>query len=955
MTASLARKARAAGLAWWMAAGAAALWAQSAGATFGEVVRLGGTPSDVVLDESRGRLYLVNQNAARVDIYSYRDRRVAAAVPVGSSPVAAAISPDGRRLYVTNNAGSSLSVIDLDADRVVQTVALPAKPEGVEVGADGRVLITTQGTSSTDQINSLVLFDPSGQQGQQVTPVSFAPPPPTPSGLPAVTLGRPVTTFRGKLIRTPDGAYIIGLSTVNNNQSTILFVYEVASGSILRSRTVTGQSTVLSVAPDGASFMAGFTLYDTATLAVIAQQNTANAPFPLSSSGTATFNTLQNVGGSVFSPDGRTLYSAFNVAPYSLPAARPEASTLLISNPRNLAIRLGIKIPESIIAKMVITSDGEHAWGLSESGLIYLPLGKLYEYPILQPESTTVLLASDDCHRGLARASVRVLNLGQGRLTFSVPDTTAALVAEASSGVAPATITFTLEPGRTSLTRQYGTNLYSGAASNSGAPLAVNLASPEAINIPNTILVYMNVRQPDQRGVIFPVPTVPTVSEGLQDLLVDEARDRVYITNSGYNRIEVFDRSKQRFLAPIEVGQLPHQMALAGDGKTLYVANTGGESISIVDLEEGQVTGSVRFPPIPRSGNANPITPQAIAFGLFGLQVVMSNGTQWKVVNNEMTVRPADSVAPTQFSTSSTSGPPRMAGTPDGRYIVTLAGNGTVYLYDGMADAYVASSRPYSQTNILTYYGPLAAAPGGAYFLANGFIFNSSLAVVGGAESPTATQAGLLASRRNVAAVAALDDSSFLRLTTPVKQTVASTASGDARPTLELVDLRDRSVNTVGALAEQPVLSRFGNTRVNVPPRQLAADSQGNAYAITLSGLTVTSLTPAGLSRPQLAGGAAALRNASDPAAGLRPGAFVNISGSNLAAKAAADEIPAPTLLGGVCVTFSDTPLPLLQTSPGQIVAQVPETLAPGNYVAQVRSLATGQRSEAVLVTVQKP
>jgi hypothetical protein len=37
------------------------------------VVRLGYTPSDIVLDESRERLYLVNTNANRVDIYSYRD------------------------------------------------------------------------------------------------------------------------------------------------------------------------------------------------------------------------------------------------------------------------------------------------------------------------------------------------------------------------------------------------------------------------------------------------------------------------------------------------------------------------------------------------------------------------------------------------------------------------------------------------------------------------------------------------------------------------------------------------------------------------------------------------------------------------------------------------------------------------------------------------------------------
>ena len=34
--------------------------AQSTSATFGEIVRLGGVPSDAVMDEARGRIYLIN-------------------------------------------------------------------------------------------------------------------------------------------------------------------------------------------------------------------------------------------------------------------------------------------------------------------------------------------------------------------------------------------------------------------------------------------------------------------------------------------------------------------------------------------------------------------------------------------------------------------------------------------------------------------------------------------------------------------------------------------------------------------------------------------------------------------------------------------------------------------------------------------------------------------------------
>jgi YVTN family beta-propeller protein len=106
--------------------------AQTTGATFGDVIRLGGTPSDIVLDEFRSRLYLVNSNTGTVDIYDYAHKSLATSIRVGSTPVAAAMSMDGSRLYVSNNASSGLSVIDLGSSQVLQTVSLPASPDGVK-------------------------------------------------------------------------------------------------------------------------------------------------------------------------------------------------------------------------------------------------------------------------------------------------------------------------------------------------------------------------------------------------------------------------------------------------------------------------------------------------------------------------------------------------------------------------------------------------------------------------------------------------------------------------------------------------------------------------------------------------------------------------------------------------------------------------------------------------------
>jgi len=945
--------------------------AQTTGATFGDVIPLsGGTPSDIVLDEYRHQVYLVSNNTSVVNIFDYAAGRVTGSIPVGRSPIAAAMSMDGAFLYVTSGAtplqaasGSPLlNVIDLSQNRVIQSVVLPSIPQGVEVGNDGRALVAMLGSGVVNGVpqNTLLVFDRTLTSGQQLIPVTVPALPSTPTPLPAPTLGRPTKIFTGALARTPDGQFIIGVIPPTN-ASTYIFVYEVASGVVLRNRTVAGASTVLSMSPDGARFMAGMAMYDTSTLNVVAQESNANAPFPFSSA----FNTQQNVGGSVFSPDGSTVYAAFNTAANTNPPPPASASTLLVNDPSNLAIRLGIKLPESLVSKIVVLKDGSEAWGLSDSGILHLPLGRLFEYPIISPETTQVFLANDDCNRGIATGVLKINNLGKGRLTFNVVNPgTAAVVYQQASGLAPSTITFTMEPGRSGVVRQPGTNMWTGAGTFQGTAINVTLSSPEAINIPPTVRLYMNYRQADQRGLIYPIPTGPN-GEGVQDILLDEPRGRVYVTNSAYNRIEVFDTKKGHFVDPIPVGQLPHQMAMSTDGTTLYVGNIGAESISIVDLDLGKVVDNVQFPPIPRSGNSTVISPRAMAMGLFGLQFVMSDGSQWKVLNgNQATVRPADAFTPVRFAGAPNIG---MMATSDSRFILTLNGSGLAYLYDSTADTYVASRQLFTGT-ISGYYGVLGAGPSGTFFLTDGLIMNGSLVVVGGSSQPGAVtitpgpipgapgQATVInTGQRNVASVAAYSDTSYLRLTTSVRQNITTVTRDDPRTTLERVDFVTGEDALVAVAPENPLTSVFGTTRSNVMPRQMVVDSTGStAYALTLSGLSVMPLsasTPD--TRPAIAPGARGIVNSADGTQNIRPGSFITISGANLASAAVADSVPPPTVLGGSCVTFGDVSVPLLQTSSGQIQAQVPDTMKTGTQIVEIRSIATAQASDPVTVTIR--
>jgi hypothetical protein len=185
----------------WLATTPPAHSQQTQGATFGNVIQLsGGTPSDVVLDELRGRLYLVNSNTNLVLIFDYAANKIVGSIPVGKTPLAGAISMDANWLYITCSGSSSLNVIDLSQNRVMQSVLLPSQPQGVEVGGNGQVLISMIGTGVVSGVpqGTLAMFDQTRTGGQQLMPVAVPALPSTPVPLPATTLPRPVYTFTGR-------------------------------------------------------------------------------------------------------------------------------------------------------------------------------------------------------------------------------------------------------------------------------------------------------------------------------------------------------------------------------------------------------------------------------------------------------------------------------------------------------------------------------------------------------------------------------------------------------------------------------------------------------------------------------------------------------------------------------------------------------------------------------------
>jgi uncharacterized protein (TIGR03437 family) len=297
-----------------------------------------------------------------------------------------------------------------------------------------------------------------------------------------------------------------------------------------------------------------------------------------------------------------------------------------------------------------------------------------------------------------------------------------------------------------------------------------------------------------------------------------------------------------------------------------------------------------------------------------------------------------------------------MVSTPEGGFVLILAGNGTAFLYSSADDDFVAA-RSVIPTPITGYYGPIAAGPNGQYDLVNDQVLNQALTPIGSSGTGPVGGGGLPApggpssSGRPVAAVAAVGASTYARFSIPV---TAANATPSDTGLVEVVDVNTlRTTATAGALEIVSTVARAG-ARVNVAGRSMVLDSAGTtAFVLTASGLSVIPLATSNQQNlPQVSGNG--IVNTANYLGAVAPGGLISIFGSNLASAATAASSPLPTLLGGACVTLNNTPLSLLATSPTQINAQLPPTLAAGRYPLVVRSLTGQAASSSINVTVAK-
>jgi uncharacterized protein (TIGR03437 family) len=139
------------------------------------------------------------------------------------------------------------------------------------------------------------------------------------------------------------------------------------------------------------------------------------------------------------------------------------------------------------------------------------------------------------------------------------------------------------------------------------------------------------------------------------------------------------------------------------------------------------------------------------------------------------------------------------------------------------------------------------------------------------------------------------------------------------------------------------------------------------AYVLTTSGLSIASLPaatqapgPGQGQQPGVSPAAAVFINSGgvvntgDYSKLIAPGSVVSVFGQNLAANEQRASPPLPYIMGGVCVTVDDSPVPLVMTSPAQLNFYLPADTKTGTHRLVVRAVDRNLASSSYSFSVQK-
>jgi uncharacterized protein (TIGR03437 family) len=823
--------------------------------TFGKVIPIGGQASDIVLDEGRGVLYIANFTANTIDVMSLADNTISTSFNVAPQPGSLALSPDGQYLVVAhfgNFSGApanAITVINLAAGNARQTFALGFPPLGVAFGIDGQCFVVTT--------TNFMLLDPVTGATTSLDTVANV----SAKTLPVTGATFPPQIISASLNTSSDGLWIYGLT------DTITFSYDV------RNKTVKSQSyissppmgpRVMSVSDDGSFFVGGWALQGRSGLLL------QEFPSPIG---------LLNVGSHALDSRANVIYaeipSSASSTTTTLPVGTPPATSGTFSGPAilgiydadNLTLREQLVLQEHLAGKSLLTGARDVMYSISDSGLTVLPVGALKQAHRVRAEQEDIVFRGNFCNRAVATQTLTITDPGGGHTEFSLSVNGAGIALSPSAGVTPATVTVAVDPG-----------VYANQKGTSVATISIKSAS--AVNIPSTVRVLINTKDPDQRGTFIDIPGK------LVDLLADPSRNRYYVLRQDKNQVLVFDGTSNQQLATLRTGNTPTMMALTFDNQYLLIGHDDSQVVYVYE-----------------SSSLKPQIPIAMPFGHYPRSLASSGNAILAAVRSatgphaidriDLPSRTASILPSLGIFNNSVNVNTVLTASPNGANILVASADGSVMLYDANADTFVASRK-----DLTGLTGSYAASSFGQFIVDNNLL-NASLVPIKKFDTSTGSSSGF----------AFIDQGAY--------RTTASSASGPG--IVQRVDLVTGGNILPTRMVEAPLTGSkdFSFVRTLAPMA-----SRTSFVSLTQSGVTVLPWNyDAAVAPPSIS----QLVNAADQTSPVAPGALINVMGTNLSpVNVATNEVPLPTALADSCLTVNGIPVPMLLVSSSQINAQLP-------------------------------
>lgn len=851
---------------WWLRVALGVALASTAWCgTFGKAVAIGGHAADLALDEARGVLYVANFTANRVEVLSLASRSVQTSINVPQQPSSLALSPDGRYLVVahygnyvsTGTQSNALTVVDLANSNARQTYMLSDPPLGVAFGIDNQALVLTT--------TEFLLFDPLRGTTNVLSTIAE---------LAAKTLPQPPANFPPQIVAASlgvswDKLKIYGLT------DTMHFSYDVTTRQLVPLSYTSSPEMgprVVSVNQDGSIYAGGWGLFN-ARGNLVAQFPSPTGQLHVGSHAIDSNRGLIYAQIPVSSTTTTTSGSGTTTTTGTAPLLKVHASD-------NLAVQETLRLPENLAGKSVLSSDGSTMYSVSDSGVMILPVGSLAASPRLVSSHEDVVFQSTFCERRVLTKEILINDPSGNGSDFTISSPASGVSVSPSSGTAPATVRITVDPT---------------AFQNTKGTVSANLtiSSHKSVNVPASVRVLINMRDPDQRGTVVNVPGK------LVDLLADPSRDRFYILRQDTNQVLVYDGTSYSLVATLRTGNTPTQMAVSFDRRYLFVGNDNSQLANVYDLETLATLAPIYFP----GGHY----PRSLASsGRALLAACRVAGTTHTIDRVDLFTRTATQLPSLGVYNNDINVNTMLVASGNGSSILAAEADGNLLLYNANVDTFTVSRK--DSTGLSGAY----AASSYDLFVVGSTLLNASLVPIQQYETGSGSSSGFV-----------FIDQTAMRTTA---------ASSSSPGVIQRLNLSTGEIVKPTRMVEAPLLGETGA----VFTRTLAPLAGRKVIVnLTTSGFTALAWDYDAAVAPPVVH---SLVNAADGTQPVAPGGLVSIYGQNLSPiNIATKEIPLPTALGDSCLTVNGVAVPMLFVSPTQINAQLPYHLD-GNVTMILRT-----------------